>query len=91
MVYFGWTDGKWSIKAKSILAQNLSHTNTISGYAVTGVNSDGSFDYTPLTHTTSFINIFYGKKYKAGIHAGRHGECNPGRNVGLDHSGNDVH
>lgn len=70
IVYAGWTSGNWSIKAKSILAQNLSHTNTISGYAVTGVNNDGSFDYTPLTHTTSFINIFYGKKYKAGIYAG---------------------
>ncbi|MBO6006068.1 MAG: hypothetical protein J6P49_04350, partial [Paludibacteraceae bacterium] len=70
IIYAGWTSGKWSIKAKSILAQNLSHTNTISGYAVTGTNSDGSFDYTPLTHTTSYINVFYGKKYKVGIYAG---------------------
>lgn len=70
MVYFGYSRHKWNIKMKSVLTQNCSHLNMMSGYGVTDKNGDGSYDYAPLMGTSTYLDVFYGKKIKYGIYAG---------------------
>lgn len=61
-VFGQYTQGKFQIKAKSILAQSGEHMNLLSGYGVSKVLSDGSYEYTPMRDWASFISCQYGKK-----------------------------
>jgi len=40
------------------------------GYGISKINSDGSFEYTNLNNSTSWLNITYGTKYQAGLFLG---------------------
>ncbi len=70
MFYITYKQNRWSVKAKSILGQNLAHLNMMSGYGVSKINDDASQEYTPLTSTTSFLNITYGKGFRIGTFIG---------------------
>ena len=69
-LYAQYTGGLWSVKMRTLLAQNTSHLNQMVGYAVTGVNEDGSWSYTPMTSSISYLNIAYGKKLRANLFLG---------------------
>lgn len=68
--YFQYTDGLFSTKFRTTLAQNTSQVNQLNGYAVTAVNPDGSWSYAPLKATISYVDFAYGKKYRANLFLG---------------------
>lgn len=63
-LYAQYVEGSWSVKFRTLLAQNTSHLNQLVGYGVTAVNADGSWDYAPLRATISYLNLAYGKKVR---------------------------
>lgn len=66
-----YSDGKLSVAAKTIIASSLDHTAMIGGYGVSLVNeTTGEQEYTPFRHSTSWLNITYGKKWKPGLFVG---------------------
>lgn len=69
-LYAQYVEGMWSIKFRTLLAQNTSHLNQLCGYAVSGVNEDGSWNYVPIRNSISYLNIAYGKKYRANLFFG---------------------
>lgn len=70
-IYAQYIKQNWSIKFRTMLAQNTSHLNQLVGYAVTDVNYlSGSWIYTPLKSTISYLNISYGKKIKYNLFGG---------------------
>ena len=54
----------FQIRAKSIFAQAGEHMNLLTGYGVSKINNDGSWEYTPMRSTASFISMQYGKKWQ---------------------------
>ena len=69
-LYAQYVEGMWSIKLRTLLAQNTSHLNQLCGYAVSGVNEDGSWNYAPIRNSISYLNIAYGKKYRVNLFLG---------------------
>lgn len=69
-LYAQYVYGMWSVKFRTLLAENTSHLNQLCGYAVTGVNDDGSWNYAPIRNSISYFNIAYGKKYRANLFFG---------------------
>lgn len=69
-LYAQYVQGMWSVKFRTLLAQNTSHLNQLCGYAVTGVNEDGSWSYAPIRNSISYFNIAYGKKYRCNLFLG---------------------
>lgn len=69
-LYAQYVENMWSVKLRSTLAQNTSHLNQLVGYAVTGVNEDGSWNYSPMQATISYLNIAYGRKYRVNLFVG---------------------
>lgn len=61
-VYAQYTYKDFQIKAKSTLAQAGEHLNLLSGYGVSEITPDGTYKYTPLQSSASFISAQYGKK-----------------------------
>lgn len=69
-LYAQYVSGLWSVKFRTLLAQNTSHLNQLCGYAVTGVGADGSRSYVPMNATISYLNIAVGKKYRGNLFLG---------------------
>lgn len=69
-LYTQYVDGDWSLKFRTLLAQNTSHLNQLVGYAVTGVNADGSWVYKPMKASISYLNIAYGQKVRYNLFLG---------------------
>ena len=74
-LYAQYTSGRFAVKARTMLAENTSHLNMLmSGYAVTAMNADGSWEYTPLRNSTSYVNFAYTlgkeKRYRADLFFG---------------------
>ena len=61
-VFFQYTNGKFQLRAKSILAQAGEHMNLLSGYGVHSFNQNGTIEYTPMRDWASFVSFSYGKK-----------------------------
>lgn len=61
-LYLQYAKGEFSIKAKTIFAEAGEHMNLNSGYGVKAKNADGSWDYTPLRNSSSWLSIVYGGK-----------------------------
>lgn len=61
-VYAKYDSRDFSINAKVIYASAGEHFNMLSGYGVTKVEADGSWDYAPLHSTASFLSVKYGRK-----------------------------
>lgn len=64
--YLQYKKGDFSFKAKTIFAESGEHMNMYGGYGVKAKNTtDGSYEYTPIRHSTSWISIVYGGKVGA--------------------------
>ncbi len=61
-LYLQYKKGEFSIKAKTIFAEAGEHMNLNSGYGVKAKNADGSWEYTPLRNSSSWISMVYGGK-----------------------------
>ena len=59
-VYVQYKKGEFSIKLKSIFAEAGEHMNLNGGYGVSKVNADGSYEYTPLRNSSTWVSIVYG-------------------------------
>ncbi len=60
--YLQYKKGEFSFKAKTIFAEAGEHMNMDGGYGVSKINKDGSYEYTPLRNSSSWISIVYGGK-----------------------------
>lgn len=69
-LYAQYVEGDWSVRLRTLLASNTSHLNQLVGYAVTGVNADSSWNYSPLRASISYLNIAYGKKVRCNLFLG---------------------
>ena len=63
-VYTQYTKDKFSVRAKSTFGQGGEHMNLMTGYAKTGANPDGSWEYASLRNTSSWLSLSYGKKWQ---------------------------
>ena len=61
-VYLQYKKGEFSFKAKTIFAESGEHMNMYGGYGVKAINDDGSYSYTPIRHSTTWISLVYGGK-----------------------------
>jgi hypothetical protein len=68
--FLQYSKDKFAVKAKTIYGQNMAHLSMLSGYGVSKINDDGSWEYSNLTNSTSWLNITYGAKYQAGLFLG---------------------
>ncbi len=64
-LYLQYKKGEFSIKAKTIFSEAGEHMNLNSGYGVKAKNADGSWKYTPLRASSSWLSIVYGGKIGA--------------------------
>ena len=65
-----YVEGNWSVKFRTLLAENTSHLNQLCGYAFTGYGDDGSWSYAPIRNSISYLNIAYGKKVRYNLFLG---------------------
>jgi hypothetical protein len=66
-----YTGEKLQLAGKTILASNQTHNVMIGGFGVTKIDSrTGEQAYTPFRHSTSWLNLVYGRKYRGGFFAG---------------------
>lgn len=66
-----YTGESFTFAAKTLLASALDHTALLGGYGVHAVDSrTGEQEYTPFRHSTTWINLTYGRKWKPGLFAG---------------------
>lgn len=71
MAFIRYKGEKLSVLVKTVNGQNLGNLTMLGGYGVKSIDSaTGAYTYTNYNHSTSFINIVYGKKYQAGLFAG---------------------
>lgn len=62
---------QWRFAAKTLLASCLDHTALLGGYGISNIDPvTGEQEYTPMRHSTSWMNFTYGKKWKAHFFAG---------------------
>lgn len=64
-LYVQYKKDEFSIKAKTIFSEAGEHMNLNSGYGVKAKNPDGSWEYTPLRVSSSWLSIVYGGKIGA--------------------------
>lgn len=69
-LYAQYVGGLWSLKFRTLLAQNTSHLNQLNGYGVTAVNEDGSWRYAPLRASISYLSVAVGKTWRANLFLG---------------------
>lgn len=61
-IYAQYSKGAFSVNGKVVYASAGEHFNMLSGYGVTDIKSDGSWDYAPLHSTASYLSVKYGRK-----------------------------
>jgi len=61
-LYLQYKKGEFSIKAKTIFAEAGEHMNLDGGYGVKNKNADGSWEYTPLRNSSTWLSLVYGGK-----------------------------
>lgn len=70
-VHVKYTSPLWYVAAKSVLGSNLTQVSMVGGYGVKAVDTTtGEQQYSPNRNSSSWVNVVYGKKWKAGIFAG---------------------
>ncbi|MDD4589245.1 MAG: hypothetical protein PHG06_02280 [Parabacteroides sp.] len=71
----------FTFAAKSLLASCLDYTSMLSGYGISSINKqNGKQKYVPFRHSTSWIDLTYGSKWKSGLFLGFT------KNLGTNHS-----
>ena len=56
-VYAQYSKDAFAVNAKVVYASAGEHFNMLSGYGVTDINSDGSWEYAPLHSTASYLSV----------------------------------
>lgn len=70
-VYAAYKTSLWDINGKTALVSNMAHATMLGGYGVKSVDSlTGKRKYTPSRHSSSWLNIIYGKEWQVGMFAG---------------------
>ncbi len=70
-IHLSYTGKKFRVAAKSTLGSSLDHLTMLGGYGVSKINNiTGEQEYVPFTHSASWINITYGKKWKPTLFVG---------------------
>jgi len=69
-LYLRYRSSNLDLQFRTLLAENTSHLNQLCGYAVTGINPDGSWTYAPIRNSISYLNIAYGNTFRANIFLG---------------------
>ena len=62
-IQYSGKDG-FLLKAKAIYASAGEHMNLLTGYGVSSINTDGSYDYTPQRSLATWVSAQYGKKWQ---------------------------
>lgn len=71
MVQAQYRAGSLFIAGKTFLASNLGHTLMPGGYGIASVEtSTGKQTYASLRHSTSWLNVTYGDKWRGGLYLG---------------------
>ena len=61
----------WMAAAKTLLASNLTQTSMLGGYGVTAIDArTGQREYAPLRHSSTWVNVVYGSRWRPGLFAG---------------------
>ena len=63
-IYSQYTKGKFGLKFKSTYGEGGEHMNLMSGYAKVGENADGSWEYSSLRSSSTWLSMIYGKKWQ---------------------------
>lgn len=62
---------QWFVAAKTLLATNAAHTSMLGGYGITAIDSrTGEQSYAPYRHSSTWLNVVYGTKWKPGLFVG---------------------
>ena len=70
MLQLSYNHRSLSLRAKTLYGYNMSHLNLATGYGVSDINSDGSYEYAPLKATSSWIFASYGRTWRGGFLVG---------------------
>lgn len=65
-----YSSGRFQLRAKSMYGYNMSHLNLVSGYGVSHVYDDGSYEYAPLKASSTWLFLSYGRTWKVGLFGG---------------------
>lgn len=66
-----YTGRSFTFAAKTLLASALDHTALLGGYGIHSVDpANGAQEYTPFRHSTTWINLTYGRKWKPSLFVG---------------------
>lgn len=78
-----YTHRDWMVSAKTMLASNLTQTCMLGGYAVTSIDPrTGQQEYSPYRHSTTWLNVVYGKKWQPGLFVGYLKNLGTGKTIG---------
>lgn len=69
-LYAQYSGEFFSVKFRTMLAQNTSHVNQLNGYGVVDVLDDGSWEYAPIKAAISYVDFAMGMKYRANLFFG---------------------
>lgn len=66
-----YTGRNYSFAAKTILASALDHTALLGGYGISAIDATtGEQEYSPFRHSTSWVNLTVGQKWKGTLFVG---------------------
>lgn len=69
--HFKYKKDNWMVSGKTLLASNLTQTCMLGGYGITAIDArTGEQEYTPYRHSSTWLNIVYGKKWQPGLFIG---------------------
>ena len=69
-LYTQYAEGKFALKAKSTFGEGGEHLNLMSGYAKVDENPDGSWEYSALRSSSSWLSMSYGKTWQGVLFLG---------------------
>lgn len=71
VAHLKYSGRNYAFAAKSMLASGSDNSAMLGGYGVSAIDpANGEQEYTPFRHSTSWVNLTYGTKWKAGIFLG---------------------
>lgn len=70
-LYFQYQENKFSLKFRTLYAENLGHLNMLSGYGmVVDASSTGGYSFAPTTASVSYLNVCYGQRWRGNLFVG---------------------
>lgn len=66
-----YADEDWMFAAKTVFASNLTQMSMLGGYGIRATDErTDEKEYTPLRHSSTWVNAVYGRRWKPGIFMG---------------------